>query len=134
MPKNNEHWDQGALFGAYLTTGGELQMVHRAGPNSPLERRVAILEKNLDLLRVDLADKARALRGEIASVKQSLENESKTGRQCISRQCISRQTASSKKLLLVEFTSNLSACCGYCAVLCTNISDEIARLIRRAAA
>lgn len=62
------------------TMTGEVRAIIRAGPGTPLEHRVSLLEQNLDRLRDELDSKAQKLGREIDQTKQSVQHESQERR------------------------------------------------------
>jgi len=64
-----------SVSGAFTATG-ELSLVVRAAPNEPLERRVSILEQNLERLREEYHSKSQQLRQDLGEAKRNIEKES----------------------------------------------------------
>jgi hypothetical protein len=59
-----------------FTVKGRASLVHKAGPGSPLDRRVEILEGNLDRLRDETSERFTEVRQEITATREELGRES----------------------------------------------------------
>lgn len=64
----------------HLTTSLDAVLIRKAGPDTPLEKRVSILEENLDRLREELDDKVKRLRQDVGKLRQEINSESEARR------------------------------------------------------
>jgi hypothetical protein len=78
-----------------MTLAAEVRAPLSAGPQSPLERRVAILEENLDRLRNEVDAKEARLRRDLSAIKDSLGHEQQA------REAENRQITAKMKELAV---------------------------------
>lgn len=58
-----------------ITMGGKARLSCGAGPETPIERRVAILEENLNFLQQQVNEEVSDLSGRIAGLKAQMERE-----------------------------------------------------------
>lgn len=64
-----------ANAGLMATVGGQARLTVRAGPDSSLDRRVAILEENLDRLREEVDANESKIKKEVGAVRDALSRE-----------------------------------------------------------
>lgn len=64
-----------AHAGGFFTVSGEARLIHKAGPDSSLDRRVAILEENLNRLRDELDAKDQKIRNDLSTLTGTIEEE-----------------------------------------------------------
>jgi hypothetical protein len=64
-----------AHAGGFATVSGEAALIHKAGRDSSLDRRVTILEENLNRLRVELDAKDQKIRNDLSTLTGTIEEE-----------------------------------------------------------
>jgi hypothetical protein len=73
--KRAEPIDLEASAGGMANAGGELSLIHSAGPDSSLERRLSILEEEVNRLRKEFGTKVDKLRQELIRVEATIDRE-----------------------------------------------------------
>lgn len=111
--------------GGVAIASGEARLVVRAGTQASLDRRVVILEENLDRLRDQVDAKETKLRNELGTVRDALGHEQRA-RESESRHIAVKMEELAVGGLHLEFVGLIWLVLG---VLGTSIPDEIAKLL-----
>jgi hypothetical protein len=114
-----------ANAGGVVTVAGEARVVVRAGPDASLDRRVTILEENLDRLRDEIDAKESKVRTELSTVKAAVEQEQRA-RETEARRLSSQMEELAVGGLHLELIGLAWLILG---VLGTSIPDELAKLL-----
>jgi hypothetical protein len=64
-----------ASAGGFAIVGGEARLIRGVGPDASLERRIAVLEENLNLLRDETDSRVQELRKGLVSIKERAARE-----------------------------------------------------------
>jgi hypothetical protein len=104
---------------------GEARVVVRASPGDSLDRRVTILEENLDRLRDEIDAKEKKVRTELSIVKAAVEREERA-RETEARRLSSQMEELAVGGLHLELVGLTWLILG---VLGTSIPDELAKLL-----
>lgn len=114
-----------ANAGGMAMAGGEARLMVSAGPDSSLDRRVAILEENLDRLREEVDAKESKMKKELGAVRDALSREQQARQNELHRMAAQTEelAVGGLHLELVGLTWLVFGGLG------TSIPDQIARLL-----
>lgn len=107
------------------TASGEARAIVRAGPGASLDRRVTILEENLNQLRDEIDARENKVRTELSTVKAAVEQEQRA-RETEARQLSKQMEEFAVGGLHLELVGLTWLILG---VLGTSIPDELAKLL-----